>query len=179
MNMTREQIEFEAARRTEANVYSLNNRYLSEGEKLETEIWYQSPGDFMLYTFAGLSLLSVWRSVHWSVLIGVPVIVNLLVGLMNWFIYPRRLLWGLYLTVFHNLVQWIVLLSVAGYLLYEGHYWLAAVVFLWKVGILSIFELHMIMFAFLSRPYGMHPKYAFYKRQYGRSYPFEEAAPAA
>lgn len=173
--MTREQLEIEVVRRTEANIYSLNNRYLSEAEKLETEIWYQSPGDVMLYAFAALSLVRVWYPVHWSVLIGVPILVNLLMGIINWHFYSRRLLRFLYLTILHNWVQWILLLCAAGFLLYTGHFWLAGAILLWKVGILSIFELHMVLFAFLSKSYGMHPKYALYKREYGRRYPFEES----
>jgi hypothetical protein len=172
--LTREQMELEAARRAEANVYSLTNQHLSNSEKLETEIWFQSPGDFMLYTFAALALINSWYPTHWAVMVGVPVIVNLLAGLINWFLYPQRLLWILYLTAFHNLVQWILLLAASGFLLYAGHFWLAGAILLWKLGILSIFELHMVLFAFLSKPYEMHPKYAFYKRQYARQYPFEE-----
>jgi hypothetical protein len=173
--LTREQIELEAARRTEANIYSLNNRYLSEAEKLETEIWYQSPGDVMLYAFAILSVLSIRYPIHWPVLIGVPVLINLLMGTINWFFYSRRVLWLLYLTILHNLVQWLLLLAAAGFLLYTGHFWLAGAILLWKIGILIIFELHMILFTFLTKSYGMHPKYAFHKRQYGRRYPFEES----
>ncbi|MDP2990818.1 MAG: hypothetical protein Q8O57_09680 [Kiritimatiellota bacterium] len=37
-----------------------------------------------------------------------------------------------------------------------------------------VFEPHMLIYSILSHKYGMHPKYAFFKRIYGYEFPFEE-----
>jgi len=46
----RDRIRQKAAARAEATLYSLNNPYLSQEDKMEVELWFQFPGNVSLVT---------------------------------------------------------------------------------------------------------------------------------
>jgi hypothetical protein len=163
-----------AAKHAERSVYSLQNPYLDAGQKLEVELWFQFPGDCMKTTFIAFALATIFVPITWPSLVVWPLLINIGVGLANWFAYKRRFLYLVYLTVFHNLVQWIVTLSALGVLLYSQRYLLACIVLAWELGILALFEVHMVLYSLLAGKYGMHPKYAFFKKYYGYTFPFED-----
>ena len=156
----------------EANVYSLDNPYLNQGEKLEVEPWFQLPGNCLTYAFFAVALWSVHQPMSWWALIGIPIGVNLATGLVNWYVYSRGLVFHLYLTVFHNWVLWLATLATACALVYYRLYLLAALAVLGHAVLFPVIEVHMFLYAALANKYRMHPKYAFFKRQYERSFPF-------
>lgn len=116
---------------------------------------------------------SIREPLSWWCIIGIPIAINLTTGLVNWYLYNRAVVFRLYLTVFHNWTLWLIVLVTAGVLVYNGLYALAALAILGHAVLFPVLEFHMFLYSSLARKYRMHPKYAFFKRQYGRSFPFE------
>lgn len=164
-----------ASQRHEASWYRMDNQYLTKPQKLEVEIWFQFPGDAMELCFLLLAVLSVSRSFTWSTFVVWPIAVDIVAGLLVWFVFAPRLLMALYLTLFHSWGQWLLTIAGAVYLVIHGEYWLAALVVVWQFGLLSFLEPHLYFFNLLSINYRMHPKYAYFKRRYRMTFPFEEA----
>ena len=121
----RQQIQQHAAKAAEAKVYSLNNTYLTEVEKVEVEEWYQLPGQCLTLAFLVVALWSVQEPASWWQLIGIPISVNLIAGRINWFAYSRTVVSALSRTVLQNGVMWLFTLAAAGILVYNGSYLLA------------------------------------------------------
>jgi hypothetical protein len=169
----RDEFRRPAQNAAEASVYSLDNPYLEQREKLEVEMWFQLPGNCLTYAFLAVAVWSIRQPMSWWSLIGIPIGVNLAAGLVNWYVYSRGPVFRLYLTVFHNWVRWLATLATAGALVYNGLYLLAALAVLGHAVLFPVIEAHMLLYAVLAKKYRMHPKYAFFKRQYGRSFPFE------
>lgn len=164
----------QAISRAEAEVYTLDNRYLTQDQKTEVECWYQFPSACTVFVFLVLAMMSPGPSISWRIVIGVPLAINAAVGLLNWYLYPRRLVYVCSLSLFHPWVLTLIALVVAAYLFYVNAYVLAVIAFIAPLGLLSIAEPHMWLYAFLARRYGMHPKYAFFKRFYDVTFPFEK-----
>jgi hypothetical protein len=81
----REKIYQMAAAHAEATVYTLENTYLSKEEKTEVELWFQLPGNMMVYSYLIVVTWSAaYGQLNWSIIIGIPVVVNIIVGLLNW-----------------------------------------------------------------------------------------------
>jgi hypothetical protein len=169
----RNEIHRHARNAAEAKVYSLDNPYLHQGEKLEVEMWFQLPGNCLTYAFLFVALWSIRQPVSWLALIGIPIGVNIVTGLVNWYLYKRALVFGLYLTIFHSWALWLVTLATASVLAYNGLYLLAGLAVLGQAVLFPVLEVHMLLYAFLAQRYGMHAKYAFFKKYYGHSFPFE------
>ena len=136
-------------------------------------MWYQLPGQCLTLAFIVTALWSVREPMSWWQLMGIPIAANLAAGLINWFAYSRALNLGLFLTVFHSGVMWVLTLAAVAVLIYNGSYLLAVVALLGNAFLFTILEFHMFLYSSLSLKYGMHPKYAFFKRHDGRSFPFE------
>lgn len=158
----------------EAQIYSLNNPYLSAEEKLEVAMWYSLPGNLMIYAFLITAIYSTIYPLNWFYLLGIPLAVNLVSGLINWLVYSKALMNVLYMTILSRLI--ILILKIAGivFLVSKGAYILAIAVLLSVFGLSTLFELHIILYSYLSKKYKMNPLYAFFKRFYNFRFPFEE-----
>lgn len=173
-DIVRQEIAKKAADYAEANVYALDNPYLNKDEKLEVEMWYQLPGNVMILTFFITAILSVFYSFSWKFVIGIPIGINILIGIINWFLYNKRLVYSLYLTVFHSWVLYLAGFSIAAFLFFKGSYIFAIIALLAPFGIFAFAEPHLFFYSLLARKYRMHPKYVFFKREYNYTFPFEE-----
>lgn len=170
-----EELGKKAIKRSEAIVYSLNNLYLNSTEKREVEMWYQLPGNVLLYTLLITAVWSVvWGSFEWSRVILIPLMVNVIVGLLNWYYYNKNLVYKLYLTIFHSWVVYAVCFGVAIFFFHKGIFVLAVISLVAPFGLLSLIEPSIILYALLAQKYKMNPKYAFFKKEYGRTFPFEQ-----
>ena len=170
----RDRIKKEAAGYAEANVYSLNNPYLSQDDKVEVELWFQFPGNVSLVTMLACLVYSSYEPLSWYWIIGIPLAANCVFGILNWVLYSKKLLLGIYLTVFHNLVLWLLTIVAVVLLTLNGAYGKGILAFILKLFLIVFFEPHIMIYAILSGKYGMHPKYVFFKRLYQYQFPFEE-----
>lgn len=171
----RKKITQKAMATAEATVYTLDNPYLSQEAKNEMEMWYQLPGNIMTYAFV---LVAIWNVVveplRWSIIIGIPLMINVIIGLFNWYFYNKNLVRKCYLTFLHRWMLILVGITAASFLFYKDAIALAILSLLAPFGLLSPAELHMFLYAILANKYRMHPKYAFFKRFYGHVFTFEE-----
>jgi tetratricopeptide (TPR) repeat protein len=71
----------QAMKIVEAQIYSLNNPYLSPEEKLEVARWYSLPTELMTYTFLATAIYTTNQPLSWFYLLGIPLAVNLVSGL--------------------------------------------------------------------------------------------------
>ncbi|GAB4343128.1 MAG: hypothetical protein Kow0089_18700 [Desulfobulbaceae bacterium] len=171
----RKRIHKKAAAYAEANVYALGNTYLSQEEQTEVELWFQLPGNVMLYSFVITAIWSVTvEPLHWSKIIGIPLAVNVIVGLLNWYFYKKNFVYKFYLTFLHSWILYLVGFVAAAFLFFKGAIVLAIISLLAPFGLLAIAEPHLLLYSILAKKYQMHPKYAFFKRFYGYEFPFEE-----
>jgi len=172
----REEIYKKAAAHAEATVYTLGNTYLSKEDKTEVELWFQLPGNVMLYAFV---IVAIWSVVvgplPWSKIIGIPLAVNVIVGLLNWYFYNKNFVYKLYLTFLHSWTLYLVGFGAAAFLFFKEAIALAIISLVAPFGLLAFAEPHLFFYSTLAKKYGMHPKYAFFKRFYGYEFPFEEA----
>ncbi|MDP3934933.1 MAG: hypothetical protein Q8Q46_01805, partial [Candidatus Giovannonibacteria bacterium] len=106
-------------------------------------------------------------------IIGISIAINVIVGIINWYFYNRKLAIMLGLSLFHPFVTALVGIGVAIYLFINGALLLATISAF--VGIFSFLflELHIILYSFFAQKYKMHPKYAFAKREFGHVFSFE------
>lgn len=168
-----EEIHTRAAKKAQASVYSLDNQYLNYYEKQEVEMWFQLPGNFFLLVFWLTSILHVYYGFHWSYIFIVPMITDVVVGIINWYLYPKRLILYLYRSIFHNFVLYAIAIATCIFLILHGSYVFAVLTIIARFGVLTFLEPHLFFYSFLSRNYKMHPKYAFFKRHYNHEFPFE------
>jgi len=167
--------EGKGARRVNPKRYDLDNPYLTKSEKLEVELWSQFPGNAMEFAFLWCALWSAFRPLGWAALIGVPLVVQLLVAVVNWYLYNKQAMWIMYLALLHKWWLWALGTAAIVALILHGQYLLAGVILLVRLGASIVAEMpFMALYWILSRKTGMHPKYAFFKRFYGRTFPFEE-----
>lgn len=171
----REKIYQKAAAHAEATVYTLGNTYLSKEEKTEVELWFQLPGNVMFYSFVIAAIWSVAVGpLRWSKIIGIPLAVNVIVGLLNWHFYNKNFMHKLYLTFLHSWILYLVGFGAATFLFFNGAIALAILSLVAPFGLLAFAEPHILFYSILAKKYRMHPKYAFFKRFYGYEFPFEE-----
>ncbi|MDD4052329.1 MAG: hypothetical protein PHR28_10595 [candidate division Zixibacteria bacterium] len=169
------EIQITAWKTAERNVYSMSNPYTDMLEKYEIEHWYQFP-----INFSGIALMV--SSVFWAQgLIGwweamlAAIGAGIIAGIFNWFFYIRLLVFGFNRLFDSPKIEWFIHIGVAAIFGFSGH-WVQAIclfgnrlLFLFPTG----FGAMMTYAVLSSRKYKMHPKYAFLKRVYGKSYPFE------
>ena len=176
---SQEEIKQEIIRKSaayaEANVYSLNNPYLTPDEKQEVELWFQLPGNVMFYVFVTTAIWSVVvEPLSWGKIIGIPLAANVVVGLLNWYFYNKKLVYNLYLTVLHSWILYLVGISVAIFLFFKGVIILAIISLVAPFVLLAFAEPHLFFYSLLAKKYKMHPKFAFFKKEYNHKFPFEE-----
>ena len=159
----------------ESKIYDLNNSFLSLNEKIQIESWFQLPGNVMVYAFWIISILSIFYPISLFYIFSISVIFNIVVGFINWYFYNRKLVTTLGLSIFHPYVETVIGIVVAIFLFINGALLLAVVsLFVGNFGFLLL-ELHIVLYSFLARKYGIHPKYVFAKKQFARKFPFEES----
>jgi hypothetical protein len=171
----REKIYQMAAAHAEATVYTLENTYLSKEEKTEVELWFQLPGNMMVYSYLiVVTWFAAYGQLNWSIIIGIPVVVNIIVGLLNWHFNNKIFVFKLYITILHSWILHLVSFGVAAFLFYKGLILLAIISLVAPFGLLAFVEPHLLFYSILAKKYRMHPKYAFFKRFYRYEFPFEE-----
>ena len=168
-------IEQVASDRANAKVYALNNFYLTPTEKEEVEMWYQLPGNIMLITFVATAIYSIYNPLPWSEIIGIPLVANVLAGIWNWYFYNKKIVRGLYFTILHGWVSYVIGIGAAIFLFTQGAIVLAIISLVMPFGLLAFVEPHLYFYSILAQKYRMHPKYAFFKKEYGHEFPFEKS----
>lgn len=168
-----ENIHEMAAKHAEATVYTLNNEYLDSFAKQEVEMWYQFPSHITTYLLLCMAILSTSYEISWVYILGIPLVINAIVGIVNWNLFNNGFRLRLYRTIFRPLIMWLIVLSAAAYLLYHSLYVYATLLVVANLGVISIIEPHMWIYSQLSLKYHMHPKYSYIKRKYGYRFPFE------
>ena len=170
----RQEIQRKAAAKAEASVYSLNNAYLTTQEKQEVELWYQFPGNVMLWAFVITAIYSVYSPLSWSKIIAVPLSANAIVGIWNWYFYKKNLIYKLYLTVFHSWILYLVGFGAAAFLFFKGAIVLAIISAIAPFGLLALVEPSIYIYSILAQKYHMHPKFAFFKKEHNHTFQFEQ-----
>jgi hypothetical protein len=167
-------IRKKATRFAEANTYLLDNSYLNQGQKMEVELWFQFPWIASYTTFCACLIYHSFYSLPVKVIIGLPLAVDILVGIVNWHSYSPRLNKAFFLSIGHNFFQWFISLSTIGVLIYHEYYWWAVIVLIGKLGLIALFSPSIFLYPRFARKYKMHPKYAFFKKYHDEIFPFEE-----
>jgi hypothetical protein len=172
--LTQQDIERIASNRANAKVYSLNNLYLTPQEKQEVELWFQFPGKVMFYAFVITAIYSIFNPLPWKEIIGIPLVVNIIVGIWNWYFYKKNFVYKLYLTILHSWVLYFVGIGAAIFLFFKGAIILAIISLFAPFGLLALVQPSIYLYSILAQRYHMHPKFAFFKKEYGHTFPFEE-----
>lgn len=128
----------------------------------------------MLYAFVITAIYSVYNSLPWSKIIGIPLVANVIIGILNWYLYNKKLTYLLHLTVLHSWTLFLVGIGTAIFLFFKGAIILAIISLLAPFGLLAFAEPHLFFYNMLAKKYKMHPKFAFFKKEYGYKFPFEE-----
>lgn len=171
----KQEIVRKATNYADANVYSLNNTYLSPAEKQEVELWFQLPGNVMLYAFIITAVYSIYYPLSWSKIIGISLVVNIIIGILNWYFYNKKFIYNLYLTILHSWILYLVGIGAAIFLFFKGEIILAIISLVAPFGLLAFAEPHLFFYSLLAKKYKMHPKFAFFKKEYGHKFPFEKS----
>jgi hypothetical protein len=166
-------IERESERFATANCYLLDNTYLTKSEKLEVELWFQFPDKILFLSFCFCTLYFTFSSMPIKLLIFLPLMLDIIIGLINWSVNLKRFLKYFYLTIGHNFVLWGITIATCGILIYFGHYILAIITLIAKIGLFALISPSLCVYTILSKRYGMHAKWVYFKKFYNRKFPFE------
>lgn len=167
-------INKKATKFAEANTYLLNNSYLTKAQKMEVELWFQFPMIASYSIFCVCLICHSFYSLSYKLIIGLPLAIDLLLGTVNWYSYSARLNKVFFLSLGHNFIQWLISLSTIGILIYHEYYLWAVVVLIGKLGLLTLFSPSIFLYQRFARKYKMHTKYAFFKKYYYVTFPFED-----
>ncbi len=169
-----ENIDNEAKKAAERNVYTMSNPYTTREEKVEIESWYQLPFNTGAWAYLigcvlwAQGVLNGWEAYFLASGVGIAT------ALFTWFLYSKKTVFILSMSFGFPGIKLVVLLGVAVWLWISGAYTqsiflIANLVLLgFPVALLSLLVNQM-----LSKKYHMHPKYAFLKRVYHKRYSFE------
>lgn len=163
-------IERQAAAAAEANVYSLNNPYLTTYEKACVETWAQFPDGVF-----GVTLLGLLASKHgWWPAVGIAATVALVVAILLRFWFPLNILRPLSF-VFCGNGEALVSIAFAVYFGVSGQWWYTALAIVNAIGLLAVVSPGLWFNSWENAIAGrrMHYKYAFAKRQFKVVFPFE------
>jgi len=127
----------------------------------------------MTYVFYAVAIWSTYESLSWLWIIGIPIILNIIIGIFNWYFYNKKIVRILGLTLFHPYVIGFFGIIVGIFLFLKSQILLAIISAF--VGVFSFFflEVHILLYSLLAGKYHMHPKYVFFKRFYEHKFPFE------
>jgi len=170
----RDYIEKESDRFAQANTYILNNTFLTRTEKLEVELWFQFPSTILFITFCSCVLYHIFFPLSLIVIIGLPLIVDYNLGVINWHFKLKRILNIFFLTIGHKYVLWVITLITIATLIYNGYYIYSIIVLIGKLGLFTFISPSLWTYTLWARKYKMHTKYAYFKRWYGNEFPFEQ-----
>jgi hypothetical protein len=154
----------------EANVYYSDNPYLNANEKLEVAMWVALPSVLTSYSLLATSIYSVNYPLNWFYLFGIPITVNLISGLINWFFYSRILNIFLGMTILNGGLLFIIQIAGIIFLVSKSAYILAVLL----NPFFNPLQPHLYFyFYFSNKRYKIHAYYAFFKRFYKYRFPFE------
>lgn len=128
----------------------------------------------MLCAFVITAIYSIYNSLTWSEIIGIPLVANILVGIWNWYFYSKKFVYNLYLILLHSWILYVVGIGVALFLFFNGAIILGIISLVVPFGLLTFVEPYLYLYSILAQKYRMHPKYAFFKKEYGHEFPFEK-----
>jgi len=154
-------------------IYTFDNPYLSRDQKVEVERWHQLPGDFLLFTFFISALLYNLYPIHWLYVVLIPIAVDFVLGLLNWIVYVRWMVTISNAIVGSPILKWLSAALVVLISALKANWAIAVFTPLAVLGLSALFEVHMLLYAYLSKHYHMNVKYVFFKRFYGLAFPFE------
>ena len=167
------EIHIQAKKAHERNAYSMTNTHTTVDEKVEIEAWYQLPVDV-----AGVAYIASCQFWAWGYISGwhayvISFAVGILTAVTVWFVYVKRIVFGLEMLLNFPVVRWLIHLGFALWLYFTGS-WIQAIfivcnclLLLIPVGFGAILSNEI-----LTSRYKMHPKYAFLKHVYGKTYSF-------
>ncbi len=158
----------------DASVYTLGNPFTTTEEKLEIERWYQLPMDLGGYSFlAGLFYYGSGDLTGWQLFLAANV-VGIVAAMFCWFAYSRVLVASLFVLFGSSLVSWAVHLGVAAWFFTHSRPWLGGFALANQfTGGMAFSVGAMLFYQVITRRYRIHPKYAFLKHFYAKTYPFE------
>ena len=151
----------------EANVYSMNNQYLSKEQKADVEGIFQLPYGSALYTFFGYLLFVDPQGYLLAAIYAV--MVNIFVGMIVW-VGPNQAFAKMGV-LFGGTVCMLVSFGFAIYFGVQGNWIGMAVGVAGGLGLISIIEPCTYIMGLGSRP--LHPKYVIAKKLFGIEFPFE------
>ncbi len=163
----------ESERFATANFYRLDNQYLNQNEKLEVELWFQFPGTILLISFCICMIYNAFYPISIKFIMLIPLSLDFIFGLLNWFLNLRKILKLFFLTIGHNLILWALTVVTCTILIYYRLYIYSAAVFFAKVGLFTMISPSMWGYTLLAKKYKMHAKWVFFKKFYGYQFPFE------
>lgn len=163
----------ESTRFATANSYRLDNVYLTQLQKKQVELWFQFPGTVMFISLSVLMLYSTYNPLSLKWIIGIPLLIDFTVGLINWSVNIKRVYTIFFLTIGHSFILWGLTLTTIGILVYHGLYFYSGIVLVGKLGLVTLISPSMYVYTILSRKYKMHAKWVYFKRFYGLEFPFE------
>lgn len=158
-----------AARHAEANVYSMNNPYLTRSQKVLVEAWFQFPVGVFGYVI--LTYLALHPHHYFRAFVFAYIAVGIVALIARSIFLPDRLLLALGI-LFAGWTQTAVSLAFIALFLYRTDWGGTAIALASATGLLTILAPSMHLYTILS-PRGMHCKYAFAKSRFGIAYPFE------
>ena len=160
----------------ERNVYSMNNPHTTEDEKVEIEVWYQLPIDLSGIAYIISCLFWARGDINGYQAYAISFSTGILTAVVVWFIYVKRIVFGLEMLINFPVVSWLIHLGFALWLYFTGS-WMQAIfitfnrlLLLIPVGFGAVLSNQI-----LTLKYKMHPKYAFLKHVYGKTYSFESS----
>lgn len=176
---TQDYIKRESERFSTANTYRLDNPYLTIAEKEEVELWFQLPETILFISICiGMIYSTLVSPLSLKLIIGTSVLADVVAGLMNWSIPAAKARQLFFLTGGHNVVLWALALTTAGILAYHELYLYAGIVLVGKFGLFMIISPSMYLYTILSKKYGLHAKWAYFKKFHSRKFPFEKEVQA-
>ena len=156
------------------DVYSKINTYTTINEKVEIEAWYQLPIDLAGLAFDVSCLFWAHGDINGWYAYTISFAVGILTAVTVWFVYVKQVVFGLSILTNFPVVRWIIHIGFAAWL-----YFTEARIQAIFVAVNCLFLLMPVGFGailaneILTKKYKMHPKYAFLKHIYGKTYPFE------
>jgi hypothetical protein len=160
-----------AAKYAEANVYSMNNPYLSRWQKALVEAWFQFPIGVFSYILMGH--LAVYSYQYVDAFIAAYVIASAISLMARYVQLPDGVLVALGFA-FAGWVETAVSLAFLGFFVYERAWGATAISVACATGLISAVAPSMHLYTLLRSPRGMNAKYGFAKSRFGISFPFEE-----
>lgn len=168
------EIQTQAQKAKDRHIYSMTNTHTTTDEKVEIEAWYQLPSNLAGVAFIVSCLFWARGDINGWHAYAISFAVGIFAALAVWFVYVKQIVFGLSMLTNFPVVRWLIHLGFAAWLCFTGS-WVQAIfvavnclLLLIPVGFGAILANQI-----LTSRYKMHPKYAFLKHVYGKTYSFE------